>query len=621
MANAGAITAFLGQSTQQIINDGESEVTITDEQYTAGKVYYAFTPWNEGEYAFQSGDLYISGVYLDGEALTTNDNGYYVLSAYTQYAVEITCTWAPSAGTYTVNANFQYPLGHQETPIYFGFDYEFGTPVTVAFSGYSPIWYTFYASTTGTLTVSTETSGATILVTAVLGSEIESVDGTATISIIQGRQYYVGVMGAEGDIVFTPSIVEGEYVGNGTMNAPNFITVGDNTASVPQYDCVWFVYKATSSGTLTVSTTNELCAWYFKDQDLYATAGDKSIHVEEGSMVYLYIETTDFSAADIAFTASFKADPTMSYYEGDVITDGSAANDIVIAENTWIVFPFNGAGQYVITWDNANAIVELYDWNVYSNVAIENGAIITGSAWGNELTVYLPDYAAGTVKLTITPYTAPAVDEGFAGSGASETDPIIIDDAGSIDVAPTYSTPIFVQVSAGVTATLDCAAQFIDFTNGPMGTPVTPSETTVYMIFADSDDCTGTITATLATGGDDEEDDSEQGGSTAAEPVASITLVAPGNFVSTAWQTLYTANATGTYVITATGYDNIQKTYIQYSTDGGASNTTVAQGTTLNNNMPYSNTLNAGDVLSVRLYGWSTTDKGTEITILLTPAE
>ncbi len=391
--------------------DIANTVTVSDADKAAGKVYYSFYPWTSGEYAFESNDLWVTAVYLNGTALETNDNGYYVLEEMTSYIVEISVAYV-STGDYTITPAFQYPYGAIQNPEYFDWEYEFGTPFTATYAGgYTPYWYSFYATVDGVLTVTTENTNAVILITAVPGMDISNSGdegewlGSISMPVIKGRQYYIGVMTADSsaaDIVFTPTVTEGEYVGEGTENAPIIMVDGANTISLPQWGSVWFAYKAPANGTLTVTTANEFCVWYFKGVEDYATAGDKSIWLEEGKIVYLYVENSDEEAHDIEFTASFKKDPT-EVYSGNVVADGTA-NSITVEDQTWVIVDFMGGGQYQITWDNAAAMVELAEWG--GNTVLANGDIITGSNWGTNLMIYFEGYAAGTVNVTITPYVA-----------------------------------------------------------------------------------------------------------------------------------------------------------------------------------------------------------------------
>ena len=246
--------------------DIANTVTVSDADKAAGKVYYSFYPWTSGEYAFESNDLWVTAVYLNGTALETNDNGYYVLEEMTSYIVEISVAYV-YAGDYTITPAFQYPYGAIQNPEYFDWEYEFGTPFTATYAGgYTPYWYSFYATADGVLTVTTENTNAVILITAVPGMDISNSGdegewlGSISMPVIKGRQYYIGVMTADSsaaDIVFTPTVTEGEYVGEGTENAPIIMVNGANTANVPQWGSVWFAYKAPANGTLTVTTANE----------------------------------------------------------------------------------------------------------------------------------------------------------------------------------------------------------------------------------------------------------------------------------------------------------------------------------------------------------------------------
>ena len=394
--------------------DDTATIEVTDDHKTAGKLYAFLYSGDSGEYNIFSNDLLISAVYdAEGNVIERNDNWYYELEAYTAYTVELSTQYV-SAGEYGVTVEYQYPEGHQNNPIYFDWDYEFGTPATSTYKGdYQVVWYAFYATETGTVTVTTTDAAATILLTAVFGQEAESVNGMASLPVIQGRKYYIGIMDSSWstearEIEFTPSYTEGLYSGDGTQNTPYFMGIGSNTVIIPEYGCAWFAYKAEANGTLTVTTESEICAWYFDGQDMFATAGDKSIQVDEGTIVYLYVETSDMSEAEIEFIASFAADPVEEWF-GYAVADGSAANAITVAENTWVALSFNGAGEFIITWDNADAIVAVVEWGM-PNTPIANGGTITGSDWGNNLIVYFPGYAAGEVNVTITPCVAPAGD-------------------------------------------------------------------------------------------------------------------------------------------------------------------------------------------------------------------
>ncbi len=109
--------------------------------------------------------------------------------------------------------------------------------------------------------------------------------------------------------------------------------------------------------------------------------------------------------------------------------------------------------------------------------------------------------------------TAEVVEDGgdepeatITGDG-SESTPYVISGAGTLQISADYYMPIWVQVKAGVTASLDCAAQFILEADGPVGMTVSPTVDTMYMICADNmAGCIGMLTATVSSADDGDVD-------------------------------------------------------------------------------------------------------------------
>lgn len=406
----------------------------------AGTVYFSFFAYDAGEYYFTSNDLFVSAVMTeDGTVVEMNENYRYDLESWTSYIVAINASYVYAAGDYTITPSYSYPEGHQNNPFWL----TIGEDTVASYAGgyASHVWYQFYANATGTLVITnlSDVDNVVMMITAVFGNEVSNVSydeewnaiyaDSISLDVIQGRQYYIGISAelAESavDIKFGTSITEGEIETDGTINVPHFVVIGSNTANVPQYENVWFSYDFESNGTLTLTTDSTNCDWYItkdvNEYTPYVTGGTIEIHGEWGDTVYVFISTTNYEADSINFTASIEADPTEVYYENEVIIDGSAANEIVIAEKTWAALSFRGAGQYIISWDNADAKVELVAWGV-DNTVIANGDVITGSNWGTNLIVYLPEYAAGTVNLTITPYVAAAQELTVGENTVSVTD-------------------------------------------------------------------------------------------------------------------------------------------------------------------------------------------------------
>lgn len=415
-----------------IYDEKENVVSITDDDIAAGKIYLSFMPYQSGEYDFLSNDFYISGVYdAEGNLFERNDNGFFELESYVTYNVEINTSWIYGAGDYTLTPKYEYPEGHQQNPFWLPWDYEYGNILTASYPGqYSPVWYSFVADETGVITVTSDNEKATLMITAEMGNEIQGYN-SVSLNVIQGRQYFIGVADFDtfddnfvnlgSDIDFAINFTAGEYEGDGSLNMPNLVILGENTASVPQWGCVWFAYKAEANGTLSLTTTNEVCAWYIKGIEEYATAGDKTVNVEKDSIYYIYIETSDMSAADIVFNVTLEADPTEIWYENEVFTDGTAM-EMVLTDNTFTTITLNGTGPYTVEWDNTGANVETVSWG-QPNAPVANGGTVTGQMYfGVTLKIYFPEYVAGTVNIKITEASAPAVDFGVGENTVSVTD-------------------------------------------------------------------------------------------------------------------------------------------------------------------------------------------------------
>ena len=108
-------------------------------------------------------------------------------------------------------------------------------------------------------------------------------------------------------------------------------------------------------------------------------------------------------------------------------------------------------------------------------------------------------------------------DETPTEPDGTETNPYVITGETTIMISATTDSAIFVKVSAGVTVSLNCAAQFFtdptDMSTS-VGTTVTPDVDTLYYVYADTKaGATGQLVATVGetpdVGGDDEGGDVE----------------------------------------------------------------------------------------------------------------
>lgn len=95
---------------------------------------------------------------------------------------------------------------------------------------------------------------------------------------------------------------------------------------------------------------------------------------------------------------------------------------------------------------------------------------------------------------------------------------------------------------------------------------------------------------------------------------ADLSFTAPGGNMAKSEEQTFVAAGSCDYVITATGYDAIVKTYLQYYDAASDS------WTRIDTELPYTITLSAGQELKLRLFGWSNDDAGKEIIVHIAPA-
>ena len=132
----------------------------------------------------------------------------------------------------------------------------------------------------------------------------------------------------------------------------------------------------------------------------------------------------------------------------------------------------------------------------------------------------------------------------------------------------------------------------------------------VEIIVSTEDWTTGDVVVNLA------EKVAQGGGSVEeGEPnSADLSFTAPGGNMAKSEEQTFVAAGSCDYVITATGYDAIVKTYLQYYDAASDS------WTRIDTELPYTITLSAGQELKFRLFGWINDDAGKEIIVHIAPA-
>ena len=384
-----------------MVDEVENTFTITQQDLANGKMYVKFTPINSGVYDFVSKHIFVNAIYKpSGKEANKNKYDFYVLDAYVTYTVEINLEYIAYGGYYSITPKYQYPEGHANNPIW----YTLGETTVATYMGnYQIVWYQFYADKTGKLTVTSTTPGVTVMIAAVINFDISGED-TLSLDVVQGRKYYIGLAmydsESEAEIEFSASIEECEITTDGSVNSPHSISLGNNSIQIGSSNGMYFIYKATVNGVITLSGGTGLswCVTDFVDQ-AHTTTEDISVHLFVGDTVYFYIESDDVTeVAD--FTVTLTSDPVQVYYGDPLVIDGSVGNEFVIADNTYAYFRLAGiTGKFIFLWDNPDATVTV------SGTPINNGDTVNiTSAWfGPYFELYLENYVSGTVVLTIIP--------------------------------------------------------------------------------------------------------------------------------------------------------------------------------------------------------------------------
>ena len=391
--------------------DTVNDITVTAADIEKGYVLYAFYADDAGNYEFLSGDVPVLAITdSEGNEVTTEEYGVYALDSYTMYLVKINTAWVSSAGTYELNVSYQYPEGHQNNPIQLWATGDY--TATYAGNYASAVWHTYTPEVDGVLTVSTTSTTATVII-GFAGATMPENVGEASLNVLAGMTYCIGVAEFEAteavEIAFTVAVTAGEYVGDGTQNMPAMMELGEVTAVVPEWGATYYAYKATANGTLVLTTADENADLNVKvpdvEEPICPENGTIYVEMYEGQVVIVYVSTMNYAAATVVINASWKAAPT-GIFEGVTIVEGD--NQLSIEENTYIQVDVNGfEGEYTVTWDNENVIVEVD----YMPFASGDTFYAYYPSYPFTFKVYGKNYAAvDSVTLTIAKVVVPTAE-------------------------------------------------------------------------------------------------------------------------------------------------------------------------------------------------------------------
>ena len=438
------------------------------------------------------------------------------------------------------------------------------------------------------------------------GYEVEGT-GSVTLNVMAGKTYYVGIADFSSsdatNVPFNVSIEEGEYVGDGTANAPAELVTGEASITLPEWwNPVYYAFVADANGTLTLTTDSQNVEWYLTlnlvGENYTVTDGTISITLAEGEIAYLYAAALGMDEDTILVNVAFEGEAVEPAGPSAVTVELAvgSTNNVMLDENTYAYAELYIYGDYVITW-GGNASVTV------NGVIVSSGDIFTAASprMATVITIAGADYSATAVELSIEAYVAPAPEAVLGENTANVANSW--QGATVTFTAPEDKTYVF-------TPGANCVIGY-DYSNyfegDTLEIALAAGESVELMLFT-ADYEPGEVSFTISEKEEVVVPPVEEGDATGTE----LEFTVPNYFASSPEQT-FTAAASGEYVITAEGYDSIQKTYLQYY-DGSS-------WVRIEGSLPYTITLTAGETVRFRLYCWNSADTGMTITVVITPAE
>ena len=247
-------------------------------------------------------------------------------------------------------------------------------------------------------------------------------------------------------------------------------------------------------------------------------------------------------------------------------------------------------GTYTVTWD---ADVTVY----VDDMPIANGSTVTftNPYWGPYFKVYFEGYAAGEVAITFTEAIPEALPLELGDNMVLVTDPSM---GTTVSLSATETTTYLITVGFETVVVYNYSNYF----EGDVFELTVAAGETVNLQVCAFYFASGyySVNVTVKPEGEVNLD--------GAQTSASFNFVAPGYMSKTDEQNFVAAEA-GSYVITAEGYENIVKTYLQIYDAASDS------WTRIDTDLPYTVELSAGQTLKFRLFGRSNDDAGKEIVV------
>ena len=321
----------------------ENDITITEEQIATGSVIYQWQAGEAGSYTFTCDGFTVTVKDAEGNVI---GSGTITAEAYTVYLVEVDLTGA-TAGDYSLNIQYHYPLGTQQNPIEIGLgDHTCAFP-----GGNSFIYYAYTPTEGGYLTVSTSFATGWLMA-GIDAWDLKQNDGagsSVTVYVQAGTLCYIAVADYDEttcDIPFSISFEAGELVPDGTFGAPFDLEENNSCAYPGGYSNIYYAYTATADGVLTITVTSENFSWCYGAEQWSMTSvsgASGQVAVAAGETILIGVSSADTEAVQINFTATFEEGATIQIPTQDLVI----GNNNVSGSN--INFTYTAEGEVTLT--------------------------------------------------------------------------------------------------------------------------------------------------------------------------------------------------------------------------------------------------------------------------------
>lgn len=617
-------------SYDTVIVSGANTLYFSADEISANTATRKLTITVAGNYKFASGNLFVAGVVdANGNAVAQNDDYTYTLAegeytltfgmlsmfgvaADTACELEVTIPEAVDPGT--------GDGGNDEYPEFVVDELKEAVLGWYEFTGYSIGLYTNYdlgmylANVYGegfdlyfTFTVTDNNDGSYSI--SLTHYYVDYETNPDMIETILGYNIVIG--GASEEPVEATDITT--LPGTGASADPFVITESNHYFLTNVNTYPGYLVSFGSDKDITVTIKADIAELYSKSWAAkYAEENNEyTFTVKAGETLAMWVVMESVTAEKVVISVSIKDAEVTEPDDGGDNNDQAAANATL--NGTYAYEPQEGQA-FVVTFNNGLITIVRDDLYMGLPASFEyNYSPATGSIT-TEYGYFYVDLYTGSLYYGRGWLLAPYVVE---DEPVVPTTPTLQLGDNTVTVTDAWNgTTLVLTATEAITYVITPGANAVviyDYSNYFAGDKLEISlvaGASAEIIVSTEDWETGDVVVNLA------EKVAQGGGSVEeGEPnSADLSFTAPGGNMAKSEEQTFVAAGSCDYVITATGYDAIVKTYLQYYDAASDS------WTRIDAELPYTITLSAGQELKLRLFGWIDDDAGKEIIVHIAPA-